>query len=619
MRQVSVLLALGLLLFSLEASAQSASDLYNQGLQALSAGRYADAAQALDASYRKQPTPVVLYNLGLAYKGLNHPDRALEAFEGYVKYADPKKDQKTITAVRAEIDRIKGAFARFTLKLTPPNAAIDIDGSAADTSKNELWVTTGKHKISVHADGYENYEQALEVAAGRFDLEVHLREASGPPEARAAALVDEGIALQAAGNVDAAIAKFKSAEAIYPNARGEAQLGLCEEGVNDLPSAEAHIEAALKSPKDPFVRENKRKLKAARDRIKGQLATLTIKGTPDGAEVFVNGKSVGVLPIYVPVRVAAGSLTVSAKKQGYADYEQVLELPRRGQRTIRITMDQAPPVVAAPVPVPTPAPAPTPPVAAATPALTEQPPIAPLPEETPKPTAEAPTQADIEAASEPQPAQEPEPLGPRPTATGFEMAVNFGYQPWLGAKTDGSSGLLSPQLLFGARLLWPLSFGLALNGGFDLGTSGTSFVSGFNPGLYVRAHTLHYREPLSFDGWAGAGFQPVAIQVTALKADKNANTNVDPNSVAPNSKQAQALNQAVGFDRVHTLQSLNIPFELGGTFFVTDSVGFDLGVGLTLWLPQQSCLHNGSDRLCTGSGLKTQTSLFMGGGVTLLP
>ncbi len=253
----------------------------------------------------------------------------------------------------------------------------------------------------------------------------------------------------------------------------------------------------------------------------------------------------------------------------------------------------------------------------------EQPPAehAPTPVEPQKPEP-VPTQADIEAQSQPPPEEEPEPLGPKPSATGFEMAFNLGYQPWIGGpKTDGNSGLLVPQMVLGARLLWPLSFGVEINSGFDVaGTSGTSFIAAINPGFYVRGHIQQYKERLGFDAWGGVGLQPLAVQVVALKATSNAGTaSLDPNSIDPNSVQSQILRQTGGVSRVHTVQSINVPFELGGSFYLTEGFGFDLALALTLWLPQQSCLHNGSDHVCTDSGLKSQTSLFIGAGVTFLP
>jgi hypothetical protein len=387
--------------------------------------------------------------------------------------------------------------------------------------------------------------------------------------------------------------KFKAAQGIYPTPRAAAQLGLAEESMTMNPEAEAHLSEALGSPKDPFIRENKRKLKAALDRVKKHIGTLTITGTPDGTEVFVNNRSIGLLPINGPTRVSSGSLTISAKKEGYSPYEEIIDLPPRGQRRMKIELSEAPPPpVVVPVAVPAPSPEPKPPAAAATPALTEQPAEAPPPEKKPE-EAKAATQADIEAEAQAILEQQKD-TGKTP-ATGFELALNFGYQPWLGTKTDGSKGLLAPEVVLGARILWPLSFGIKLNGGFDTGASGTSFVAAANPTLYVRGHVQQNKKQLGLDAWGGLGIQPLAMQFAVINRTSLVNKHL------------------------HTIQSINVPFELGGSFYVTEGFGFDLTVGLTLWLPQQSCLHDGQNTLCTSSGLKSQTSMFFGGGLTFLP
>src|SRR4029077_8372142 len=99
-----------------------------------------------------------------------------------------------------------------------------------------------------------------------------------------------------------------------------------QESISELGAAEANLDESLRHPKDAFIRENKRKLKAARDRIKQQLATLTVKGEPEGAEILVNGKSMGLLPLAAPLRVLGGSITLTAKKQGYLEFEQIFDL-----------------------------------------------------------------------------------------------------------------------------------------------------------------------------------------------------------------------------------------------------------------------------------------------------
>ena len=80
------------------------------------------------------------------------------------------------------------------------------------------------------------------------------------------------------------------------------------------------------------------------------------------------------------------------------------------------------------------------------------------------------------------------------------------------------------------------------------------------------------------------------------------------------------VQQEAGIKRVHTIQSLNVPIELGATFYFTPAFGVDLSLGLTFWLPQQDCLHDGTEsRFCTSDGLDAQTSFFFGGGLSFLP
>jgi hypothetical protein len=436
------------------------------------------------------------------------------------------------------------------------------------------------------------------------------------------------MALQAAGSLQPALDKYTEAQTVYPTPRGQAQLGLTEESLGDLGAAERDIAQALTMRKDPWIKENRSRLKAALNRLKRQLATIDITGSPEGAEVIVNERPQGQLPLPAAVRVAAGSVTVRAKKAGYSDFEQVLDVPARGKRAVKIAMEEAPVPVAAPVPVPAPVPA-QPPADAAVPALTAEPAV-PVPTELPppeQPQKQEPgaTQSDVESLSDAREdlAGEP-PTGADDPATGFEMALNFGYQPWIGGpKLSGSDGMLTPQISLGVRPIWPLSFGVMLTGGVDLGAPGTKVVAGVNPGFYVRGHVQQKRKAIWFDVWGGVGIQPFALQAAVLDPRDVDITMIDPNAVDPNDVVQQMAASAAGVDLVRTIQSINVPLELGGTFWITEGIGIDLALGLTFWLPQQDCLHDnlfgGQERLCREDGLKSQTSFFVGGGIAFLP
>lgn len=600
------------------AEAQTAQELSAQGADALKSGRFADAVKAYDAAYRKQPAPALLYNLALAYKGMGFPGKALQALESYVSYADPKVEGTNIAAAKNELDRIKNGYARFAVKLTPSSATIDIDGKRVVADNGELWVAVGKHTVSIRSDGFESYEQTLDVAAGRFDLEVQLRQATMPPADRAAMLIDEGIALEASGDLAGALTKYQQAEALQSSARGLGQRGLVEDKLNELPDAEMHLKASMALRKDKWVRANRAKMNRALRRISKQLADLEIKGEPEGAEVFVNERSVGLLPILGSVRAVIGSVTVQARKSGYAMYEEIVELPKKAKRTVVVSMEAAPPPVIAAIPIPVAAE----PVAAAP---AEAPPVEPIaiaPIST-EPPPETVAQADIESFSDPREDLDGEPQDARESATGFEAALNFGYHPSIGGpKLQGSAGTLTGQILLGARIIWPLSFGIAINSGFDLGTEGTSVVLAGHPGFYLRGHIQKYKKQLAVDVWGGVGVQPLSLQAAVQDSDASEidPATVDPTLVTQASVVRLLASDRIGAKRIHTLQSLNIPVELGATLYLTEAVGIDLSLGLTFWLPQQDCLHeeNGA-RYCTSDGLDTQTSFFIGGGFTFLP
>jgi hypothetical protein len=296
-------------------------------------------------------------------------------------------------------------------------------------------------------------------------------------------------------------------------------------------------------------------------------------------------------------------------------FEEIVELPNKAAKVpVMITLETAP--VPVPVVVPVAKPEPPPVAAPAEPPPVEPIPIEPINVEDPDKVA----QADIEAMSDPR--QDMEDGLEEESATGFEAALNFGYHPGIGGpELEGSTGTLTGQILLGARIVWPFSFGVAINAGFDLGNEGTSFVLAGHPGLYLRGHIQRYKKAMTFDVWAGTGIQPLSLQAAAVEPDKDFDpTTVDPSLVNEEDVVRLAVASEIGAERVHTLQTLNVPVELGATFYVTPAFGIDMSLGMTFWIPTQDCLHDGQDaRFCTSDNLDTKTSFFIGAGLSFLP
>ena len=594
-----------LALQQVSAQAPDAKAELERGMAAMNAGRFEAAASAFGASYRLSPSTRALYQLAVACAAMGQPQRALETYEEFLRSADPRADAASITSAKNAIAHIQSNVGRFTLKVAPADATIEIDGHPASIKDEELWMMPGKHGISIRAPGYESYNQTLEAQTGRFALEINLRRPSGPPSEQAAALVDDGMTLREQGDLNGALARFQEAEQVYSTPRGLAQLGLLEEATGEMANAEDHLTAALAARKDAYVRKNKRQLRKALTRVlkyTRDYATLEISGSPPGARLFLRERPIGTLAVTNRLRVPSGHVVLSARLNGFVDAGFEADLPPRSLRHVELHLQPLPP----PAPPPPP---PPPPPAAPPPQVVAEPEAPPPP---PPPAADEPAkQADIEALLR----EQGRPPGEVREAVGFELNVSAGYQFWLGNGPWKSSGAPALHVSLGARVPWPVSFGLSLvDLTTDFGTEHTSAVITLSPGLYVRAHSQRWRKARTLDVWGGAGFVPIAFGIATF--DDNSTTQERLQGLSEQDIE-EALQLGIG--RVVTRQSVNIPIELGATYYLTRGVGVSLRTAFTFWIPTQLCYHDGNDRYCGTSDLKTQHSLYVGAGVSFLP
>lgn len=625
------------------AQALAASELYAEGEAALTQKRFKAAAKALDAAYRLEPLPKTMFRLGLAYEGLGHPDKAAQALNAFLGFADATADAADMVAAREALARIAGAVAHFVVSLDPAGAVVTIDGRVVQPEKGELKVQTGSHHISIRAPDHEPYEQTIEVEPGRFELDIRLREITEPPEIRIARLLEQGDAQLQVGDVDGAVLKFDEAQRILPTPRGAGSAGLARAMLGDWQRAELGILEALESPRDRWVRKHRRQLKREKRNLSRKLGSLILQGDGSlaGASVTVNGAAAGSLPLPDGgiLRVPAGVVVVAATLEGYEGYTFELELKAGTFRELRVTMMQAvpqvPPVVAEALPAEVPVA--TPPVAAApgvpggaVPAKPAAVPVKTPDVSTPlaEPTAEWDVEEgqaraeDIEYTVERWEGEESAENGD--PATGLEMATNVGYQVNLKNGPSGASGALAMRLFsVGARPFWPISAGVQfLNVGVNWWNDGTQAVVALHPGLYVRGHSQRIRKVFAIDVWGGLAFQPVAMSVAAVEQESFDPSMIDFSALEGMTATdigTDVVKGELGVRHAATIQSYNIPIELGVSFFVTEGLALELASALTFWVPTQACYLEESDRVCYDSKLKTQTSLYFGAGLTFLP
>jgi hypothetical protein len=115
-----------------------------------------------------------------------------------------------------------------------------------------------------------------------------------------------------------ALAEFRRAYSIQPSPRTLAQIALAEQALGKWIDAEADLQAALKAGSDAWVDRNKDVLAAGLADIRKHLGDLDVDADVPGADLWVNGVRVALLPLPRPLRVETGSVLLEVRASGHA-------------------------------------------------------------------------------------------------------------------------------------------------------------------------------------------------------------------------------------------------------------------------------------------------------------
>jgi PEGA domain len=144
------------------------------------------------------------------------------------------------------------------------------------------------------------------------------------------ALINEGLALREKGDDEGALGSFRRAYELSKGARPLAQIALAEQALGRWADAEGHLGQAVLRSEDPWIARNKSLLEQALVEIQGHLGSLDLSGGVAGAEVRVNGTTVGSFPLKGPLRVPAGSVALEVRAPGYMPVARTVVVPSRG-------------------------------------------------------------------------------------------------------------------------------------------------------------------------------------------------------------------------------------------------------------------------------------------------
>jgi PEGA domain len=164
----------------------------------------------------------------------------------------------------------------------------------------------------------------------------------------AEAAIQRGIHLRKAGDDAGALPEFQNAYQLVHTPRAAAQLGFAEQALGHWDDAEGHLSEAVRTTGDPWVEKNRPALQKSLAAAKDHVGTLQITGEPEGAEVYVNGRRRGQIPMSNAVSVMAGDVDIEVRATGYKRTAQKVNIAAYQYWPLVVRLERIEGAVAAP-------------------------------------------------------------------------------------------------------------------------------------------------------------------------------------------------------------------------------------------------------------------------------
>jgi len=142
------------------------------------------------------------------------------------------------------------------------------------------------------------------------------------------ALIQEGIRLRRDGEDEKALEVFRQAERLQPSSvRVLLHLATAAQAAGHWVEADTYIRRVFDYRDDPYYRRYQSDISAVEQLIASRVGRFQVVGSPAGAEVRLNGRVVGRLPMDEPYRLEAGNYQLEVVSQGHYALRRTQRVP----------------------------------------------------------------------------------------------------------------------------------------------------------------------------------------------------------------------------------------------------------------------------------------------------
>jgi len=142
------------------------------------------------------------------------------------------------------------------------------------------------------------------------------------------ALVQEGIRLRRDGDDEKALEVFRQAERLQPSSvRVLLHLATAAQAAGHWVEADTYIRRVFEYRDDPYYRRYQSDIAMVEQIISARVGRFQVVGSPKGAEVRLNGRVVGHVPMDEPERLEAGSYQLEVVSEGHYALRRPQRIP----------------------------------------------------------------------------------------------------------------------------------------------------------------------------------------------------------------------------------------------------------------------------------------------------
>jgi hypothetical protein len=154
-----------------------ARSLFRRGVEFLQQESYAEALGAFVESYRLDPQPVVLFNIGMCQKAVGDLLAAYETLGRYIDQAGADAPADLLENAGRVLTEIELATGQINLVVDPAGAIVVLDGEELGAAPlgHAVRVATGAHEVEVRSEGRVTQTRTVDVPGGGDPIPVAMR------------------------------------------------------------------------------------------------------------------------------------------------------------------------------------------------------------------------------------------------------------------------------------------------------------------------------------------------------------------------------------------------------------------------------------------------------------